>query len=234
VVIASGGARGIRTAITRALAQERAVPVIRECDTAAAESLCAEFCDGSLSTSFQIDPCSATGRAAAIEGTLCVTNRADALVNNSGVNASVSLEKGGPEEFAALLRRNLLHYYNIAHDALPSLKSARRAFLNIASKVAFTARSGLSGCAASKGTIVALTKEWAARLLPGGARVTRAVPAEVMTPLYRQRARHLSKPQRETRGYRCEDPAGLANDHGRGNCGNDGIFGFRQISAYSR
>src|SRR5260370_1369344 len=116
----------------------------------------------------------------------CMANRLHASVNNAGVNDSVSLEKRGPEEFAALLRRNLLHYYNMAHDALPSLKAATRAFVNIASKVAFTGRGGASVYAASKGTILALTGEWAAAPLPGGVRVNRAGPAEGMTPLYRQ------------------------------------------------
>jgi L-fucose dehydrogenase len=186
-VIATGGAKGVVTAITRALAQERAVPVIPDRDTPAAESLQAELSrDGSFSHSIQIDPCSPVGCAAAIEPTLSVANRLHASVNNAGVNDSVSLEKRGPEEFAALLRRNLLHYYNMAHDALPSLKAATRAFVNIASKVAFTGRGDASVYAASKGTILALTGEWAAAPLPGGVRVNRAGPAEGMTPLYRQ------------------------------------------------
>jgi len=55
----------------------------------------------------------------------------------------VGLEKGGPEEFAASLGRNLLHYYNMAHYALPSLKAAKGAIVNIASKVAFRGKAAL-------------------------------------------------------------------------------------------
>ena len=74
----------------------------------------------------------------------------------------------------------------MTHYALPSLKAARGAIVNIASKVAFTGQGGTSGYAASKGAILALTREWAAELLPSGVRVNTIVPAEVMTPPYRQ------------------------------------------------
>ena len=74
----------------------------------------------------------------------------------------------------------------MAHYALPSLKAAKGTIVNIASKVAFTGQGGTSGYAASKGAILALTREWAAELLPSGIRVNTIVPAEVMTPLYRQ------------------------------------------------
>src|SRR5258708_6319822 len=159
VVIVTGGAKGIGAAITRALAQERAVPVILDRDTAAAESLRTELSRyGSVSHFIEIDLCSAAGCATAIERTLSVANRLNALVNNAGVNDGVGLEKGGPEEFAASLGRNLLHYYNMAHYALPSLKAAKGTIVNIASKVAFTGQGGTSGYAASKGAILALTR----------------------------------------------------------------------------
>ena len=186
-MIVTGGAKGIGAAITGVLAKERAVPVILDRDAAAAESLRAELSrDGLPSHFIQIDLCSAADCAAAIERTLSVANRLDALVNNAGVNDGVGLEKGGPEEFVVSLGRNLLHYYNMAHYALPSLKAATGAIVNIASKVAFKGQGGTSGYAASKGAILALTRDWAAELLPSGVRVNTVVPAEVMTPLYRQ------------------------------------------------
>jgi L-fucose dehydrogenase len=63
----------------------------------------------------------------------------------------------------------------MAHCALPSLKAAKGAIVNIASKVAFTGQGGTSGYAVSKGAILGLTREWAAELLPGGVRVNTIV-----------------------------------------------------------
>ena len=57
--------------------------------------------------------------------------------------------------------------------------------INISSKVALTGQGGTSAYAASKGAQLALTREWAAELLPYGIRVNAVLPAEVMTPLYR-------------------------------------------------
>jgi L-fucose dehydrogenase len=187
VVLITGGAKGIGAAITRAVAQERAVPVIADRDAAAGKDLAAALAGEGLTAHFiEVDLCSAANCQAAVERTLALAKGLDALVNNAGVNDGVGLAEGGPEKFVASLERNLLHYYNMAHYALPSLKAAKGSIVNIASKVAVTGQGGTSGYAASKGGILALTREWSVELLPFGIRVNAVVPAEVMTPLYRQ------------------------------------------------
>jgi NAD(P)-dependent dehydrogenase (short-subunit alcohol dehydrogenase family) len=112
--------------------------------------------------------------------------RLNALVNNAGINDGVGLENGSPQKFVESLQRNLLHYYNMAHFALPSLKHTRGAIVNISSKTAVTGQGHTSGYVSAKGAILALTREWAAELLPYNIRVNAVVPAEVMTPLYQQ------------------------------------------------
>lgn len=108
------------------------------------------------------------------------------LVNNVGANDNVGLEKGSPEKFVSSFRLNLFHYYNLAHFALPALKKSQGCILNVASKVAVTGQGGTSGYASAKGAILALTREWAAELLSSAVRVNALIPAEVITPLYRQ------------------------------------------------
>ena len=110
----------------------------------------------------------------------------DALVNNAGGNDGVGLESGSVERFIESLHANLIHYYALAHYALPALKRAQGSIVNISSKVALTGQGGTSGYAASKGAQLALTREWAAELLPYGIRVNAVLPAEVMTALYRR------------------------------------------------
>ena len=94
--------------------------------------------------------------------------RIDTLVNNAGFNDSVGLEHGAPAEYVESLRRNLFHYYDMAHYALPALKEAQGSIVNIASKTAITGQGGTSGYASAKGAILALTREWAVELLPLG------------------------------------------------------------------
>jgi len=80
----------------------------------------------------------------------------------------------------------LVHYYAMAHEALPALKKVRGAIVNISSKTAVTGQGGTSGYVAAKAAILGLTREWAAELLPHGIRVNAVIPAEVDTPLYQQ------------------------------------------------
>ena len=187
VVLITGGAKGIGAAIARTIAKERAIPVIIDRDREAAEKLHAELrqCRGD---SYLVVAELNTAEAcfAAVEQTLKQLGRIDALVNNAGVNDGVGLEKGSPDQFVASLHRNLLHYYNMAHYALPHLKRSAGSIVSISSKTAVTGQGGTSGYVASKGAILAMTREWAVELLPYGIRVNAVVPAEVMTPLYQQ------------------------------------------------
>ncbi len=121
-----------------------------------------------------------------VEQTLKEFGRLDVLVNNVGANDNVGLENGTPERYVSSLRLNLFHYYNMAHYALPSLKKTQGCILNIASKVAVTGQGGTSGYTSAKGAILSLTRDWAAELLGCGIRVNALVPAEVITPLYKQ------------------------------------------------
>lgn len=116
------------------------------------------------------------------------------LVNNAGVNDGAGLESGSVERFVESLRKNLIHYFALAHHALPSLKRTHGSIVNISSKVALTGQGNTSGYAASKGAQLALTREWAAELLPYGIRVNAVLPAEVMTPLYRRWLDSLGDP----------------------------------------
>ncbi len=187
VVLISGGAKGIGAATARALAEEGAIPVIVDRDAAAAETLRDEL-SGSGGRCFLVcaDLTLAKNCEEAIGRTLKEFGRLDALINNAGINDRVGLEHGSPEHYVKSLQRNLLHYYNLAHHALPSLKTSKGSIVNIASKTAVTGQGGTSGYASSKGAILALTREWAVELLPYGIRVNAIVPAEVMTPLYQQ------------------------------------------------
>jgi L-fucose dehydrogenase len=187
VVFVTGGAKGIGGAIVRTVGEEGAFPVIVDRDADAARSLQENLrAAGIRSLMICADLCEATNCSNTIEQTVHEFGRLDALVNNAGINDRVGLENGGPERYIESLERNLLHYYNMAHYALPHLKRSQGCIVNISSKTALTGQGGTSGYASSKGAILALTREWAAELLNDGIRVNAIVPAEVMTPLYQR------------------------------------------------
>jgi len=184
IVIVTGGASGIGAAISESLAQEGAVPVIfarrapppRFLDRITAASPQAGWIEVDLSDDAQC--------RAAVDATLGRWGRIDALVNNAGANDSIGLD-AGPDAFRASLERNLIHYYTLAHLTLPQLKANRGAIVNISSKTALTGQGNTSAYVAAKAAQLGLTREWAAALAGDGVRVNAVVPAEVMTPLYR-------------------------------------------------
>jgi NAD(P)-dependent dehydrogenase (short-subunit alcohol dehydrogenase family) len=186
VIIITGGAKGIGAAITRACSHEGAIPVIVDRDAEAAEELRKELSDAGVACGVSIVDLKLPEKcASSISQVIEQFGRIDALVNNAGQNDKIGLEQGSPTEYVASLQRNLVHYYSMAHYSLPHLIRARGAIVNIGSKTAVTGQGGTSGYASSKGAVMALTREWAAELLPYGIRINTVVPAEVMTPLYR-------------------------------------------------
>jgi len=186
VVIVTGGAKGIGAAIVQACAAEGAIPVVVGRDAEAGKQLQSELQNnGSSCGLVTVDLATPESCSESIEQTLKTFGRIDALVNNAGRNDKVGLESGSVPEFVASLNRNLVHYYGMAHYALPHLKRSHGSIVNVGSKTAVTGQGSTSGYASSKGAIMALTREWAAELLPYGIRVNTVIPAEVMTPLYR-------------------------------------------------
>lgn len=186
VIVVTGGASGIGEAITRVCLNEGARVVVLTRLSPGVEEFIAEMqrqaqpCELMLAELEDPDVCrKAIATVRERYGSLF------GLVNNAGVNDGVGLASGDPQRFEQSLRRNLLHSYALAHYALPLLKEARGAIVNISSKVALTGQGNTSAYAAAKGGLLALTREWAAELLPFGVRVNAVLPAEVMTPAYR-------------------------------------------------
>ena len=187
VVLITGGAKGIGEAITRGCAREGAIPVFVDKDAEAGKRLQMDLVvAGATCSMISADVLSVESCRGAVEQTLKEYGRLNVLVNNVGANDNVGLENGTPDKFVSSLRLNLFHYYNMAHFALPALKKSQGCILNIASKVAVTEQGGTSGYTSAKGAILSLTRDWAAELLSCGIRVNALVPAEVITPLYKQ------------------------------------------------
>ena len=187
VFIVTGGGAGIGEAISRALLHEEAIVVVVGRMSAHVQQFAAEMkLAGACCDFFEAQLADSEQCRQAVAYVAEKYGRLDGLVNNAGANDGVGLEHGDPARFLESLRQNLLHYYAVAHYALPLLKASRGAIVNISSKVALTGQGGTSAYAAAKGAQLALTREWAAELLPSGIRVNCVLPAEVMTPLYRR------------------------------------------------
>lgn len=209
VIIVSGGAKGIGEGIVKLLAAEGAIAVIigrKEADN--------------LKTVSEIE--SAGGKAFQVVAELTEPSecersvnviiekfgRIDGLVNNAGVNDGVNLENGTYESFMSSLHKNLVHYYLIAHYALPELIKSKGPIVNIGSKTAETGQGGTSAYAAANGGRNALTREWAVELLKYGIRVNAVIVAESFTPLYQTWINTLSNPDEKLAEITAKIPLG--------------------------
>lgn len=209
VIIVSGGAKGIGEGIVKVLAAEGAIPVIigrseednlvtvkaveaagGKCYQVKAELTNPDECKNAVTTIIQ------------------QFNRIDGLVNNAGVNDGVGLETGDYSSFIASLHKNLVHYYLLAHHALPELKKTKGAIVNISSKTADTGQGNTSAYAASNGGRNALTREWAVELLKYGIRVNAVIVAECFTPLYARWIETLPNPQEKLKEIESKIPLG--------------------------
>ena len=195
VVIVTGGAKGIGRGIVLALAREGAVPVIvgrRNVDN----QLVKKEVEAMGGTAFcvEADLTRPEDCERAVREAMAATGRLDGLVNNAGVNDGVSLEHGTYTQFVESLHKSLIHYYLMAHFALPALKESKGSIVNISSKTAETGQGGTSAYAAANGGRNALTREWALELRNCQIRVNAVVVAECYTPQYETWIKTLPEP----------------------------------------
>lgn len=185
IIIVTGGAKGIGKGIVEVLASEGAHPVIvgrnEEDNKQVVAAVEAAGGRADQVVAELTEPAQCAGAVAAIADRF---GRIEGLVNNAGVNDSIGLEAGSYEKFLGSLHKNLVHYYLMAHHALPFLKTSKGAIVNIGSRTAETGQGGTSAYAASNGGRNALTREWAVELLRYGIRVNAVIVSDCWTPLY--------------------------------------------------
>lgn len=209
VYLVTGGAKGIGAAIVQQICAESGRAVILDRDAEAGNKLVSELENkGGKALFVQADLCDSKACENAVHQAVHELGSIHGLVNNAGVNDGVGLENGSPESFRISLNKNLNHFFDISHFALPHLKETQGTIVNIASKTAITGQGSTSGYAASKGAILALTREWAVELLKYSIRVNAVIPAEVMTPLYQQWLQSFDNPEEKAASITRKIPLG--------------------------
>jgi len=207
VIVVTGGARGIGKGIALVLAREGATVAIVSRTEAENNKTLAEI-EAAGGKGFQVvanltnpEECKT-----AVDAVVTKFGRIDGLVNNAGENDGVGLQSGDYERFMHSLHKNLVHYYLMAHHALPELIKTKGSIVNITSKTAETGQGNTSAYAAANGGRNALTREWAVELLPHGIRVNAIVVAECWTPLYERWIQTLDNPEEKLKSITAKIP----------------------------
>ena len=130
IIIVSGGAKGIGAGIVTLLAAEGAIPVIigrNETENLTAVNTVTKSGGRAFQVAAELsDPEQCEW---AIKKVIEKYNRIDGLVNNAGVNDGVGLQNGSYIKFMESLHKNLIHYYLLAHHALPQLIQSKVAIV---------------------------------------------------------------------------------------------------------
>lgn len=185
VIIVTGGAKGIGEGISRVLAAEGARVAIVGRNEEDNNHLVKEIQEsGGKAFSFLAELTRPEECKKTIGLIVSALGQINGLVNNAGLNDGVGLESGNYERFMQSMHNNIVHYYLMAHFALPELIKTKGTILNISSKAGETGQGNTSAYAAANGGRNALTREWAVELLKYQIRVNAIVVAECWTPQY--------------------------------------------------
>lgn len=107
----------------------------------------------------------------------------DILVNNVGIGNAPSLRDTTDEMFDRLIAVNLRIAFRLSRECLDQLRKSGGVIVNTASSVALAGYRGSAAYAASKGGMIALTRNIAAEYGSFGVRANAVAPGVIETPL---------------------------------------------------
>ena len=181
--VVTGGASGIGLASARRLADEGANVVIGDVDPAAGERAAAEV----GGTFVKVDVTSATDVAAMFKKAKDTYGSVDIAFNNAGISPpdDDSILETGIEAWRRVQEVNLTSVYLCCKEVLPyMLEQGKGSIINTASFVAtMAAATSQISYTASKGGVLAMSRELGVQFARSGIRVNALSPGPVNTPL---------------------------------------------------
>lgn len=196
VAIVTGAASGIGKATARLLALKGARVVCADVNTVALEETVDEIAHaGGAALACPADVSVAGDCEAAMRAALELGEGVDVVVNVAGImNENDTVESTSEEDWDRVLAVNLKSVFLMSKYAIPEMRRrGSGVIVNTASVHAFANMPESASYAASKGAIVALTRQMANDLAHDRIRVVAVAPGSVDTPLSHLSAQRLGK-----------------------------------------
>lgn len=179
VVLVTGGASGLGSALVRVLAKAGGKIVIADREVAAAEAIGQEV--GAAAIAVDLSDGAACG--ALIEQVVRDHGAIDVLVNNAGTDKTVSVEELEVAEFDLVLDVNLRAPFALSKAAFPYMRTAGSGYIvNIVSTAAKRAWANASAYHASKWGLLGLSHALHVEGRPLGIKVTALLAGGMRTP----------------------------------------------------
>jgi len=180
VILITGSTTGIGEAMARRFVAEGARVVVHGTRRGVGEQVVASlgpqaaFCAGDLSD--------ASTPAELVKFTVSTFGRIDGLVNNAAVMTRANIETTTSDVFDKIVAVNLRAPMLLIQAALPQLKRARGAVLNIGSINGYCGEPNLLPYSVSKGGLMTLSRNLADALCHDGVRINHMNVGWVLTP----------------------------------------------------
>ncbi len=184
VAIVTGGGFGIGGAAAQAMAEEGAIVAVAELDPASAEQRLASIkAAGGDGWCKSFDATDGVAMKTFVDETAERYGRIDVLLNTvGGIFARGSILEISEDDWDETFRRNVKSTFHSCRAVLPYMQRQRSgSIINMASAAGLAARKRLSAYSATKGAIIALTRQMAADFGLDGIRVNCICPGPIIT-----------------------------------------------------
>lgn len=190
VAFITGAGSGIGEEIARAFVAQGATVVVADIDEAAGRRVADDI--GTLSRYHRLDVTDSLAVQVALEQTAERYGSLDVLVNNAGIGLVGSIEETSDEDFERLMSVNVNGVYYGCKHAIPlMLKQGRGNIINIGSVAGLIGIERRFAYCATKGAVIAMTRQLAIDYATRGIRVNCIAPGTVHTPFVDSYLQHF-------------------------------------------
>jgi NAD(P)-dependent dehydrogenase (short-subunit alcohol dehydrogenase family) len=187
VCLVTGGGSGIGRATSLRFAQEGALVAVADIHSEAADEtvrlITAAAGRDDLAMVVSLDVTDPDSCDAAVGRIVAAWGRIDVLFNNAGIAGVGTVEETSLELWERVMAVNVRGVFLVARAVLPVMVGAHRgSIINMSSTIAEIGLARRASYAASKGAVLALTRQMQADYAQHGIRVNALLPGTIHTP----------------------------------------------------
>ena len=181
VAVITGAGSGIGRAMSLLFAREGARVLAADLDGAAAEETAAQV--GARCVAMRVDASQPDEVRAMIERAVAEMGRIDVLCNNAGIGSTTDVVDCEPDDWDRVMMVNVRSVFLGCKYAIPHMvRQGRGAIVNTASVAGMVGVPKRASYCASKGAVIALTRQVAMDFVKQGVRVNCVCPGTVDSP----------------------------------------------------
>jgi NAD(P)-dependent dehydrogenase (short-subunit alcohol dehydrogenase family) len=185
VCLITGGGSGIGRASALAFAAEGATVAVADVDSQAAHATVAMIAEagGPAASAHDVDVTDADATLALAAEVITAHGRIDVLFNNAGIAGVGTVHDTSVELWDRVMAVNVRGVFLVARAVVPHMMAAGRgSIINMSSTIAEIGLANRASYAASKGAVLALTRQMQADYASHGIRVNALLPGTIHTP----------------------------------------------------